>query len=158
MDDMHLDGADRKLLGLLQAEFPLSREPYADLGLRLGVDRDEVIRRIKRLRAMGIVRQISSVLDARRLGYRPTLVAMRVKGAELERAEQLIFNHPGISHSYERDHYFNLWFTLATPAGVDTKLGDYVMIFSTREPKKRGLNIWYEERPGNDLLPTFSEH
>jgi DNA-binding Lrp family transcriptional regulator len=121
MDKMHLDSADRKLLSLLQVEFPLSREPYADLGLRLGVDRDEVIRRIKQLREMGIIRQISPVLDARRLGYQPTLVAMRVEEAELERAEQLIVDHPGISHGYERDHYFNLWFTLATPAEANTE-------------------------------------
>ena len=89
---MRLDSADRKLLGLLQAGFPLSREPYADLGLKLGINRDEVIHRIKQLRAKGIVRQISPVLDARRLGYQPTLVAMRVKEVELERAERLILS------------------------------------------------------------------
>ena len=121
MDKMYLDSAARKLLSLLQTEFPLSREPYVALGLKLGIDRDEVILRIKQLRAKGIVRQISPVLDARRLGYQPTLVAMRVKDAELERAERLIIEHPGVSHGYERDHHFNLWFTLAIPAGADTE-------------------------------------
>jgi len=122
MDKMHLDSAARKLLSLLQTEFPLSREPYADLGLKLGIDRDEVILRIKQLRTKGIVRQISPVLDARSLGYQPTLAAMRVKKIELERAERLIIEHQGVSHGYERDHYFNLWFTLATPAGADTEI------------------------------------
>jgi len=119
MDKMHLDSADRKLLSLLQTGFPLSREPYADLGLKLGIDRDEIIHRIKQLKANGIVRQISPVLDARRLGYQPTLVAMRVKEVELERAEQFIIKHPMVSHAYEREHHFNLWFTLATSAGAD---------------------------------------
>ena len=121
MVEMYLDSADRKLLSLLQTEFPLSREPYTALGLKLGIDGDEVILRIKQLRAKGIVREIGPVLDARRLGYQPTLVAMRVGTTELDEAEQLIIKHPGVSHGYERDHYFNLWFTLATPAGTDTE-------------------------------------
>ncbi len=116
---MHLDSIDKKLLNLVQAEFPLTREPYADLGLQLGIDRDEVIHRIEQLKAKGVIRQISPVLDARSLGYQTTLVAMRVAESQLDGAEQLIVKHPGVSHGYERDHYFNLWFTLAIPAGVD---------------------------------------
>ena len=116
---MHFDSIDKKLLNLVQAEFPLTREPYADLGLQLGIDRDEVIHRIEQLKANKIIRQISPVLDARRLGYQSTLVAMRVGQNQLDKAERLIGEHPGVSHGYERDHYFNLWFTLAVRAGVD---------------------------------------
>ena len=116
---MYLDSIDRKLLNLVQAEFPLTREPYADLGLQLGIDGDEVIHRIEQLKAEGIIRQISPVLDARSLGYQTTLVAMKVSEAQLDRAERLIGEHPRVSHSYERDHYFNLWFTLAIPPAAD---------------------------------------
>ncbi len=119
MISINLDSIDRKLLNLMQAEFPLTREPYADLGQRLGIDRDEVLHRIKGLKAKGMIRRISPVLDARRLGYQTTLVAMRVAENELERAEQIIAEHPGVSHGYEREHHFNLWFTLATPPAAD---------------------------------------
>jgi DNA-binding Lrp family transcriptional regulator len=113
MDKTILDHTSRKLLGLLQTDFPLSREPYSELGAKLGINHDEVIQRIRQLREEKIVRQISPVFDARKLGYQPTLVAMRVTGGDLERIEQLITTHPGISHAYEREHSFNLWFTLA---------------------------------------------
>ncbi len=116
---MHLDSIDKKLLNLVQAEFPLTREPYADLGAQLGIDRDEVIRHIEQLKAKGLIRQISPVLDARRLGYQTTLVAMRVAENQLDRAERLIGKHPGVSHGYEREHNFNLWFTLAGPPTAD---------------------------------------
>ena len=116
---MHLDSIDKKLLNLVQAGFPLTREPYADLGIQLGIDRDEVIRRIEQSKAKGVIRQISPVLDARSLGYQTTLVAMRVAENQLDRAERRIGEHPGVSHGYEREHYFNVWFTLATPAGID---------------------------------------
>ncbi len=119
MSNLNLDSIDRKLINRLQAEFPLTREPYAELGLRLGIDGDEVIHRIEQLKAKGVIRQISPVLDARRLGYRTTLVAMRVAEDQLDRAERLIGEHPGVSHGYERDHHFNLWFTLAVSPATD---------------------------------------
>ncbi|MBI4180719.1 MAG: Lrp/AsnC family transcriptional regulator [Chloroflexi bacterium] len=118
---MYLDSTDRKLLNLMQAEFPLTSEPYAELGLRLGIDGNEVLRRIGQLKTGGFIRQISPIVDARSLGYQTTLVAMRVIEAELDKAERVIGEHPGVSHGYERDHHFNLWFTLAIPPAADIK-------------------------------------
>ena len=134
---MYLDSTDRKLLNLVQTEFPLTTEPYADLGLQLGIDVDEVLHRIKQLKAKEIIRQISPVLDARSLGYQTTLVAMRVAESQLDKAARIIVEHPGISHGYERDHHFNLWFTLALPPEVrmetelqklSTQIGAEVML------------------------------
>ncbi len=104
---------DKKLLNLIQSEFPLVSEPYRALGEKLGIGEDEVISRIKELKSSGLVRQISPVFDPRRLGYRSTLVAMETPKAQLEKAEQFLIDHPGVSHGYERDNKFNLWFTLA---------------------------------------------
>lgn len=121
---MRLDSVDQKLLGLLQARFPLTSKPYAELGLSLGVGEDEVIHRIEEMKKKGLVRQISPVLDARRLGYKTTLVAMRVAETRLDRAAKFLTEHPGVSHAYEREHQFNLWFTLAVPdtADIDAEL------------------------------------
>ena len=116
---MFLDSIDKKLLNLVQTEFPLQPRPYSELGLKLGIDSDGVIQRIEQLKAKGIIRQISPVLDARRLGYQTTLVAMKVSASQLDKAAQLIKEHPGVSHGYQRDHRFNLWFTLAIPPAAD---------------------------------------
>lgn len=119
MSDIKLDVIDRKLLSLLQSEFPLTREPYADLGERLGIVGDEVMRRIARLKEARYIRQISPVLDVRSLGYQSTLVAMKVDNSRVDGAAQVIIKHPGVSHGYERDHPFNFWFTLAVPPEAD---------------------------------------
>lgn len=119
---MLLDNIDRKLLNIMQAGFPLTREPFSTLGLQLGIDPDEVLRRIKRLKTKGVVRQIGPVLEARRLGYQITLVGMGVPSEYMDKAVQILNRHPGISHSYERDHQFNLWFTLAVPAGNNMQM------------------------------------
>ena len=124
VNSMKMDIIDNKLLNLLQADFPLVREPYTGLGQRLDISADKVIGRIAQLKTEGIVRQIGPVLDSRRLGYHTTLAAMRVTENQLDSAERLISEHPGVSHGYERDHHFNLWFTLAIPpeASVETEL------------------------------------
>ena len=43
------------------------------------------------------------------------LVAMRFPEEKLDRAARFLNRHPGISHNYERDGFFNLWFTIAVP-------------------------------------------
>lgn len=116
---MQLDNNDRILLNLIQTEFPLTREPFTDLGQRLDTSADEVFRRIKQLKERDIIRLIGPVLDSRSLGYRTTLVAMKVAETSLEKAEQVISMHPGVSHGYEREHQFNVWFTLAVPPASD---------------------------------------
>jgi len=124
MNRIHSDSVDQRLLGILQARFPLTSRPYADIGLGLDVAEDEVIQRIDQMKKKGLVRQISPVLHARRLGYKTTLVAMRVRETKLGRAAKLLAEHPRVSHAYERDHHFNLWFTLAVPdmADIDAEL------------------------------------
>lgn len=116
---MRLDSVDQRLLGLLQAGFPLTAKPYTELGLSLGAAEDEVIHQIEQMKRKGLVRQISPVLDARRLGYKTTLIAMKVREAMLKRVAGLLAENPGVSHAYEREHQFNLWFTLAVPGKVD---------------------------------------
>jgi DNA-binding Lrp family transcriptional regulator len=116
---MQLDMSDRKLLNQIQTAFPLTGEPFAELARLLGTGADEVTGSIARLKEAGVIRLIGPVLDSGSLGYQTTLVAMRVKEANLERAEEVIAGHPGVSHGYEREHRFNVWFTLALPAASD---------------------------------------
>jgi DNA-binding Lrp family transcriptional regulator len=118
MHDADLDIMDRRLLGLAQREFPLTRSPYTDLGRRLELSGDEVIERLGRLKSDGMVRQIGPVMDSSRLGYHSTLAAMQLESAKLESAARVLAIHAGISHAYLRDHAFNIWFTLAIPADI----------------------------------------
>jgi siroheme decarboxylase len=121
MTSLLLDPVEPRLLGLLQTGFPFSRAPYSELGLKLEMSGADVIQRIEGLKRRGIVRQISPVLDARKLGYQSSLVAMQVSQTNLKRAEDVIRQHPGVSHAYLRDHEYNLWITLAISQKADIK-------------------------------------
>lgn len=113
------DNTKTKLLGVLQNGFPLSREPYSDIGAELNIAGEEVVRLIAALKENGIVRQISPVLDARKIGYQSTLIAMQVPAKGLGMAEKILNRHKGISHAYEREHKYNIWFTLSLPNTLD---------------------------------------
>jgi DNA-binding Lrp family transcriptional regulator len=121
---MNLDAIERKLLARLQNGFPLTAEPFVEMGKTLGLPGDEVIRRIRRLKELGVIRLIGPVFDARSLGYLTTLVAAHVPEEALDRCSGVINRSPRISHAYVRDHSLNLWFTLAAhgPAGIDEEM------------------------------------
>jgi len=112
---IELDALDRALLEPMQAAFPLSSRPYRDLGSTAGLEENDVLVRVRRLKREGIIRQIGAIFDTRRLSYSSTLVAFHVSDASLEAVAGQISAHPGVSHNYARPHHYNLWFTLALP-------------------------------------------
>lgn len=114
-----IDEIDKKLVSLIQRDFPLAEEPFSVLGGILGISSEQVISRIEKLKEEGIVRLIGPVFDARKLGYQSTLVAMRVKEDRMDMAAKIIGEHPWISHAYQRNNDLNLWFTLAQSSDSD---------------------------------------
>lgn len=114
-----MDDLDKRLLNTIQADFPLVSRPFHALGGQLDLAEGEVIDRVAALKQRRIIRQISAIFDTRSLGYKSSLVAMRVQPEKLDGAAAIVNGHPGVSHNYMRDHAFNLWFTLAVPATSD---------------------------------------
>jgi len=112
-----MDSIDKDLLNLIQREFPLEREPFEAMGQNLGLPGDEVIRRIDALKRGRVIRQISAIFDTRVLGYQSCLVATTIPPEKLNSAAKAINSHPGVSHNYERNNPFNLWYTVAVPPG-----------------------------------------
>ncbi|OEH84201.1 AsnC family transcriptional regulator [Desulfuribacillus stibiiarsenatis] len=113
--DLQLDQTNKKLLNLLQSHFPLVEQPFQELANLLEIQEQEVMERIEQLKKDKVIRQISAIFDTKSLGYQSSLVAAKVKPDHLEKAAEIINQHPGVSHNYERAHEFNLWFTIAIP-------------------------------------------
>ncbi|HVD38315.1 MAG TPA: Lrp/AsnC family transcriptional regulator [Solirubrobacterales bacterium] len=116
-----LDETDKRLMNLLQSNFPLDPEPFALLASQADLELDDVLGRTQRLLDGRIIREITPIFDTRALGYESMLVAAKVDSEHPQRAARLVNAHPGVSHNYLRTHDFNLWFTIATPP--DSKLG-----------------------------------
>jgi DNA-binding Lrp family transcriptional regulator len=102
--DLGIDTLDKQLLNEIQWVFPLTEKPYLEISKRYNVSEDEIMQRIMYMKDLGLIRQINAIFDTRRLGYRSALIAFAVK-----------------PHNYERNHEFNMWFTLAVPPYADLK-------------------------------------
>jgi DNA-binding Lrp family transcriptional regulator len=116
-----LDDIDRHLLNIIQTDFPMDARPYDVLGQRLGITRDEALRRVRKLSDSGIIRKIGPSFDTAKLGHVSTLVAAKVPPDRLEEVAAVVSAFREVTHNYGREFEYNLWFTLVCegPERVD---------------------------------------
>ena len=116
-----MDELDKELLNEIQSTFPLVTRPFDAIAKKFDTTPKIIKEHLNNLKKVGILRQLSAIFDTRKLGYTSSLVAMEIEHDKLEYVASQINRHPGVSHNYEREHQFNLWFTLAVPPGADLK-------------------------------------
>jgi siroheme decarboxylase len=114
-----MDALDRRIVAELQGGFPLVSRPFAAAGRLLGIGEAELIRRLERLLADGVLSRFGPLFDAERLGGIYVLAAMRVPAEDFERTADLVNAHPEVAHNYEREHDLNMWFVVA----AETEMG-----------------------------------
>lgn len=110
-----MDTIDRKLLDIIQTDFPLESRPYAILGEKLELTEAETLARVRALKDQGIIRRLGGNFQSRKLGWRSTLCAAKVPEDQLEQFVAEVNSHPGVTHNYLREHEFNIWFTFIGP-------------------------------------------
>jgi DNA-binding Lrp family transcriptional regulator len=110
---------DKELLNEIQWTFPLVTRPFDAIAKKFDTTPEIIKEKLNNLKEIGVLRQLSAIFDTRKLGYTSSLVAMEIEHDKLDYVASQINRHPGVSHNYERDHQFNLWFTLAVPPGAD---------------------------------------
>ena len=130
-----MDDIDRKILGTIQSDFPLSRRPYGDLSGRLGLPEEDIFGRVERLRKEGIIRRIGGSFDPRCLGFTTTLCAARVPDNRITLFVEEVNKYPGVTHNYLREHEYNIWFTLMATdrEEVDRLIGEIMQSTGVRE-------------------------
>lgn len=111
-----MDAIDRKIINAIQSNFPISLQPYQELGKQLHLAPDEVLKRVKVLKAAGIIRRIGGNFHSHRLNYTSTLCAARVPEDKIEHFVEVVNNYPGVTHNYLRKHDYNIWFTFIAPS------------------------------------------
>lgn len=114
-----MDEIDKKLLNLLQREFPLVTEPYAALAGSLGISELEVLGRFDALLKRTIIRKIGASVAPRTVGHTTTLVAVSVIPEKLDQVANAVSAYPEVTHNYGREHELNLWFTLVCRDRID---------------------------------------
>ena len=111
-----LDAVDKALLDYIQTDFPLVPRPYAELGQRLGIPEEEALARVVRMKKDKIIRRMGANFQSKKLGWVSTLRGAKVPPEKLDRFVELVNAEPGVTHNYEREHAYNVWFTVIGPS------------------------------------------
>ncbi len=108
-----IEEIDRKIVQMIQDDFPIVERPWKEVGDKLNLTEEDVINRLRRLKEQGIARKIGSIVDGSKVGLTAaTLVAMKVPKNKVPEVARIINSYSAISHNYEREHEYNVWFTI----------------------------------------------
>lgn len=127
-----LDIVDKKILDMIQSNFPLCSRPYQVIGEETGISEEEAFARVVNLKKEKIIRRLGANFQSKKLGFRSTLCAAKVPEEKLEEFIAEVNAQKGVTHNYLRRHTYNVWFTLIGPswdsmcetlAGITAKTG-----------------------------------
>ena len=113
---MQLDDTDRLILNRIQSSFPITSRPYREIAEEIGLTEKEVIERIARMKENDIIRRIGGNFVPEKVGFVSTLCAARVPQEMIEVFAETVNRFHGVTHNYQRDHEFNVWFTFIAPS------------------------------------------
>jgi siroheme decarboxylase len=104
------------ILNQIQRNFPVTHRPFLALARRTGMKEKEVLERVQRLKDLGVIRRIGASFSAGAVGFSSTLCAARVPADKIKEFVSVVNSYPGVTHNYEREGEYNLWFTLIAPS------------------------------------------
>jgi DNA-binding Lrp family transcriptional regulator len=150
-----LTRTEKKVLLLLQGEFPIVERPFDVLAAKSGIE--DVLEIAKTLAGKGVIRRIAAVAAYRRLGYTANaMVCFVVHGEDIEAAAEWLSQRPAVSHCYQRRTFdgwpYNLFAMMHGgrkgdlrdfAAGAARRFGisDWVLLPTEREIKKQPVMI-----------------
>jgi DNA-binding Lrp family transcriptional regulator len=106
-----LDPTDRAIINRIQSDFPIHSRPYRIIAQELNLRESDVIERVGNLKAAGIIRRIGGNFSPHKVGFVSTLCAAMVPEDQIDAFAAVVNRYPGVTHNYQRDHEFNIWFT-----------------------------------------------
>ena len=111
-----LDPTDSAILNRIQSNFPITPRPFLTVADELDLTEKEVLERVARLKADGIIRRIGGNFVPGKLGFVSTLCAARVPADKIDYFAETVNRYPGVTHNYQRDNDYNVWFTFIAPS------------------------------------------
>ncbi|MBP2664566.1 MAG: AsnC-like ligand binding domain protein [Firmicutes bacterium] len=159
-----LDNLDKRIIAVMQGEFPLVAEPYKELAQRIGITEHQLLEKLTEYRKAGKLRKMGVVLRHREVGYAANaLCAWLVPEARLTEIGELMSTYTVVTHCYSRipqpEWPYNFYTmlhahtraecqALADELAQVTGLDNYQLLFSTREWKKTSMSYFPEYAKG----------
>ena len=109
-----MDELSRQFINNFQGNIPVVERPYSCIATALHCEESSLIKTIKDLLAEGVLNRFGPLYNASCMGGGLTLAALSVPEESFHEVAGLINNQPEIAHNYQREHYLNMWFVIAT--------------------------------------------
>lgn len=118
---MKLDDTDKAVLNRIQSDFPIDTRPYNVIAQELGLEEADVISRVSKLKKTGIIRRIGGNFVPHKVGFVSTLCAAKVPENKIDAFAKVVNRYIGVTHNYQRDNKFNIWFTFIARSRQEIK-------------------------------------
>lgn len=106
-----IDPLNRKILNTIQTDFPIDSRPYKIVAQKLNISEEALIKRVQQMKSEMLIRRIGGNFSPDKLGYYSTLCAAKVPNDKIKLFTKTVNRFTGVTHNYQRDHEFNIWFT-----------------------------------------------
>ncbi|WP_371368442.1 hypothetical protein SRRS_20200 [Sporomusa rhizae] len=153
-----LDNLDKKIIAVMQEDFPLVAEPYKELAAKIGINEQELLTRLEKYRQSGQLRKMGAVLKHREVGFAANaLCAWKVPQSRLGEVGRLMSGYRTVTHCYSRmeqpEWPYNFYTMLHAHTRAECQmlaaelaqaagLEGYILLFSTREWKKTSMSYF----------------
>lgn len=132
-DATWIDDADARLLEHLHGGFPLVDRPFAQVADELDCSEDEVLERLSRMLAQGVLTRFGPLFQIERAGGCFVLAAMAVPEARFDAVANAVNAWPEVAHNYRRESAgrrgrhplttapkppLNMWFVVAAESAA----------------------------------------
>lgn len=134
-----MDTIDRTILNALQEDFPVDSRPFRILAQRIQKSEEEIIQRVNSLVENKIIRRIGVSLNPKKVGLSTTLIGMDVPEERIKAVADIINTYNEITHNYQRDEDYNLWFTIA--AKSDEEINRIIKEIQEKTGIERIINL-----------------
>ena len=155
-----LSELDKRIVRVLQGEFPLVAEPYKTLAEQVGVSEETFLERVKAMQQTKKIRKMGAVLCHREVGFKANvLVAWEVPADRLDEIARQMAASPSVTHCYDRntahDWPYNLYTMVhghsreeceqvVKTLGEECHVSNHVMLYSKHEWKKTAMKYFCE--------------
>lgn len=150
-----------RLVRCLQEDLPLKPRPFHTLAKDLTMGGDDLIGLIRQWLARHWIRRFAAVLNHRQVGFGANgMVVWRCEPSRIDQAGAVLAAFPEVSHCYQRPAHpqwpYNLYAMIHGKTEDDCRriaerlaqavdIGEYRILFSTREFKKIRLKLFWNE-------------
>ena len=160
-----LTDIEKKVIVAIQDDIPVTKQPYAEIAAKLGIDEDQLLETLSSLCDRGIIRRYGATLRHQKTGFTANaMAAWQVEEDRIEKVGEKMASFRQVSHCYRRDPQptwpYNLYTMIhandeaschetarmmSEAAGVE----NYTLLFSQRELKKTSM-VYFADDENSD--------